>query len=243
MSLALGGVVLAGAFGAWRLRWQRRLLHLEQQRDMERERSRITRDMHDDLGSRLARVSLLSDLAAQPAGLPAQTIENVPKIAATARETMVAMEEMVWAVDPGQDTLLGMVQFLGRWVEEFAGAANLRCRVDVPTSLPSIALDSTYRQACLLAVKEALRNVTKHAKAREVRLHVEIAQGVLHLEIRDDGRGLPTATEGEPAPTGGRGLRTITQRMRDVGGTMELLRPGSGGTIVSLRLPLPPKGR
>ncbi len=210
---------------------------------MERERSRITRDMHDDLGSRLARVSLLSDLAAQPAGLPAQTIENVPKIAATARETMVAMEEMVWAVDPGQDTLLGMVQFLGRWVEEFAGAANLRCRVDVPTSLPSIALDSTYRQACLLAVKEALRNVTKHAKAREVRLHVEIAQGVLHLEIRDDGRGLPTATEGEPAPTGGRGLRTITQRMRDVGGTMELLRPGSGGTIVSLRLPLPPKGR
>ncbi len=238
VSLTLGGVLLAGTFGAWRLRWQRRLLRLNQLRDLERERSRIARDMHDDLGSRLARVSLLSDLAAQPTGLPRQTVENVAKIAATARETMVAMEELVWAVDPSQDSLTGLVQFLARWIEEFCQTAGLRCRIDIATSIPSVAVASTHRQACLLAVKEILRNVTQHAHAQEVRLRVKTEESWLHLEISDDGRGISSTPPDNPASTGHRGLRNIAQRMREAGGEMELLQPESGGTTVRLRLPL-----
>lgn len=233
----LAAILLAVGVQSYRLKLQRRILRLEQQGALERERARIARDMHDDLGARLARVSLLSDLAARPEGLPRETAEHVACIGVTARETMVAMEELIWAVDPGQDTVASLVRFLGRWVEEFAGAAGLRCRVDIPGSLPEVTLDSPHRQACLLAVKEALRNIVKHAQATEVQFRVEWSKGVLRLEIGDDGRGFPRQPPGEDARHGHRGLRHIAARLEEIGGRVEFVQPVGGGTLVCLQLP------
>ena len=235
-SLTLLGVTFVGGIGAWRLRWQRQLLEARRQRDLERERSRIARDMHDDLGARLARVSMLSDLAVTPGGVPPQTLERVSQIAATARETMVAMEELVWAVNPGEDTLPSLLQFVGRWVEEFSAAANLRCRVELPSGIRAILVDSQHRQACLFAIKEALRNVVKHSGASEVRLRARVEERMLELELEDNGRGLAAARQ--VAGRNGLGLDSITQRLRDAGGEARIENADGGGVRVLLRLPL-----
>ncbi len=217
-------------------RLQRQLLALERARAVEQERLRIARDMHDELGGSLTRIAWLSDLARRSPGTVDGTRESLERISTTARSTLRALQEIVWAVHPDHDTLENLSSYLCQHAEQVFRGTPIRCRFDTPTLLPERALAAEVRHNLIMIVKEALNNVLKHSGATEVRLRIEVrgAEGEIHIE--DNGRGLPPS-----APAGGgRGLQNMRRRAADLRGTLHLSSTPGRGTCVQVRWPLPP---
>jgi signal transduction histidine kinase/ligand-binding sensor domain-containing protein len=236
------GAVGLGVLWATRRRLRRRLEQLERQRALERERARIARDIHDDLGASLTRIGMLSqsvrgDVEAQP-----QTAAYVDQIYHTARELTRAMDEIVWAVNPTHDTLDSLVTYLGRFAQHFLSAAGIRCRLDVPMNLPGWALTAEVRHNVFLALKEALNNVVKHARATEVRVALELEPRGFVLTVADNGCGFdfsgrparPAAPADSERVASGNGLLNMQRRLEEIGGKCEWNTAPGEGTRVRL---------
>ncbi len=243
-----GGAGLIGAAALWisRRRVRLKLEQLERQRALERERARIARDIHDDLGASLTRISMLSQsVRSEIEGQP-EAAEDVDRIYSTARELTRAMDEIVWAVNPKHDTLDSLVTYLGRFAQQFLSAASIRCRLDVPVQLPACALTAEVRHNVFLAFKEALHNVLKHAHATEVRVSLEVHPEGFVLVAADNGRGFdPQATQGLARSTGdgtrllaGNGLQNMKKRLEEIGGRCEWDSAPGEGTRVKLHVHL-----
>jgi len=241
-----GGAVAAVAMWAARRRVRRRLEQLERQRALERERARIARDIHDDLGSSLTRISLLSQSARAELDDRPAAAADVDQIYTTARELTRAMDEIVWAVNPQHDTLDSLVAYLGRFAQKFLSAAGIRCRLDLPMHLPSWSLTSELRHNTFLAFKEALNNVVKHAHASEVNISLELRPGGFMLVVADNGRGFawnpqtgqtaPAADGSRPAP--GNGLGNMQKRLEEIGGCCGWDTAPGEGTRAKLVIPV-----
>ena len=224
--VAGAGAVAAVAMWVARQRVRRRLEQLERQRALERERARIARDIHDDLGASLTRISLLSQSVRAELDDRQAAAADVDQIYATARELTRAMDEIVWAVNPQHDTLDSLVAYLGRFAQNFLSTAGIRCRLDVPLHLPPWPLTAEIRHNAFLAFKEALNNVVKHAHASEVRISLELKPDGFMLVVADNGRGFAwdpqkgqTVLEADGSrPGGGNGLVNMQKRLEEVGG-------------------------
>ncbi len=175
-----------------RRRLQRRLDVLESERAVERERGRIARDLHDNLGADLTHLALLSDLAQADAGDVNKAKFHFDQIFDLAQSLTRQVDEMVWAVNPANDSLKGFVPFLSNYSQNYLLAAGLPCRLDLPDSLEDVPLSSAQRHHLFLTVKEALHNIVKHAHATEARLSVRIHQRLLTIRVEDNGRGIAT---------------------------------------------------
>jgi ligand-binding sensor domain-containing protein/two-component sensor histidine kinase len=190
----LGGVATALAAGGvmWfdtRRRMRRRLERIERQRDIERERSRIAKDIHDDLGASLTRIAMLSQSDRGDTQLPEYVKKNFNRIFTTARELTLAMDEIVWAVNPRHDRLDSLASYLSRFSYEYLSVAEIRCRLDFPLQLPTLPVTAEVRHNLFLAFKEALHNIVKHAAANKVRVQLELAAAQLTLRVADNGHG------------------------------------------------------
>jgi signal transduction histidine kinase len=242
------GAVGAGAFWISRRRIRRRLELSERQHALERERARIARDIHDDLGASLTRITLLSQSIRSEVEGQSEATAEVDQIYDTARQLTRAMDEIVWAVNPKHDTLDSLVSYLGRFAQHFLAAAPIRCRLDVPLSLPSWALTSEIRHNTFLAFKEALNNVVKHAAATEVRVSLELHPNGFVLSVVDNGRGFKMnlshpSTAGELESSrlaSGYGLANMKKRMEEIGGNCEWTTSPGEGTRVKLRVVVNP---
>ena len=171
-----------------RLRIQVR--QLEQQTVLHKERARIAKDIHDDLGANLTQISVLSELTRQDMDAPEKAGEHVEKISSTARQVMKSLDEIVWAVNPRNDTLPHLVDYLGQFTIDFLRTPGIRCRLDLPEHPPELNVPADIRHNLFLAVKEALNNIVKHASAKEVRLGVDVSNGKLRVVVTDDGHGI-----------------------------------------------------
>ena len=226
LAVAAAGAVAALAISVTRRRVRRKLEQLERQRALERERARIARDIHDDLGASLTRITLLSQSARSELESGHRAGADVDQIYSTARELTRSMDEIVWAVNPQHDTLDSLVTYLGRFAQHFLTVAGIRCRLDAPLQLPALPLTAEMRHNVFLAFKEALNNVVKHAKATEVRLSLELRPEGFMLVIADNGCGFtwPPGQElaTEPADghrlAGGNGLTNMQKRLEEIGG-------------------------
>ena len=211
-------------------RLQRQLRLAEQQAAIERERMRIARDIHDDLGNRLTTVSILSGLVLRNSGGNGNgDNERLQQIVTTAQQATSAMDEIVWMITPQNDVLPNLIDYIGEFTVEFLRTAGVRCRVDLPDhpSLRPVAAD--LRHNLFLAVKEALNNVVRHSRATEVLLRIVADDRALQLTIEDNGTGFDTA----PSAKGADGLRNMCQRISEIGGRFQMeSRPGSGTRIV-----------
>jgi ligand-binding sensor domain-containing protein/signal transduction histidine kinase len=230
---------LAGA-GAWygtRRRMRRKVEFLERQRAVERERTRIAKDIHDDLGASLTRINLLSQSARREMADPPQTAKNLDQICVTARQLTRAMDEIVWAVDPQHDTLDSLATYLGKLIHELMSDSGIRCRLDFPMQLPPWAVTAEVRHNLFLAFKEALHNVLKHSGASEVRIRFTLEAGGLVINITDNGRGFDPAAAGAAARPRRNGLVNMRQRLDEIGGRCEITGEPGGGTRVTFVLP------
>ena len=204
---------------------------LERQAALDKERARIARDIHDDLGSRFTELELMIELANRA---PTEKLNgNMRQISSTVRKAGESLDEIVWAVNPRHDTLPHLVDYLGRYAIEFLQTADIRCRVDIPDVLPDRSVPPEVRHNLFLAVKEALNNVARHARATEIWLSVSVANAALTIIIKDDGRGF----NGSPVDLSADGLRNMHQRMAEIGGEFQIETGPNAGTRISMRYP------
>jgi len=214
-----------------RLRSHVRLL--EQQTVLHKERARIAKDIHDDLGANLTQIALLSELTRQDMATPKKAGEHVEKISSTARQVMKSLDEIVWAVNPRNDTLPHLVDYLGQFTIDFLRAPGVRCRLDLPEHPPELNVPADIRHNLFLAVKEALNNIVKHAGAKEVRLGVDVSNGKLRVVVTDDGQGF----ESPPQDAWADGLRNMRQRMAEIGGDCAIESHAGSGTTITFDVP------
>ncbi len=209
-------------------RLRHRLEMVEQQAALDRERARIARDIHDDLGCRLTKIVLLTEIALRNSSKGSDPTERVRQISSTAREGMQSLDETVWAINPRNDTLADLIDYIGQFAVELLEAADIRCHLDLPDHPPTRSLSAEVRHNLFLAVKEALNNIVRHSHAREVRLRVTTNGNSLNISIEDDGRGFEQAPDNALAD----GLRNMRQRLQEVSGECRIeSKPGSGTRI------------
>ncbi len=230
------GAVIAAVRQRERRKAARRIQQLERQRAVDNERARIARDLHDDVGASLTQVALLSQLARSSlAKRPDRAGKHVQEIFDTAKEVTRSLDEIVWAVNPANDTFESFALFLGAFVQNYSHTAGLRSRFDVPDALPALPLDATVRHHLYLATKEVMHNIAKHAKASEVRMKLTLEPGKFHLVIEDDGQGYDDSAPGAPHADG---LLNLQDRLKQLGGSCTRhSRPGEG-TSVEMTVPL-----
>jgi signal transduction histidine kinase len=225
-------------FGGVRYRFNLKLRHKTEEMDrrhaLERERARIARDIHDDLGSSLTLIAVMGDLADQD-----KDGDRVKKMSVTARQAIKSLDEIVWAVNPRNDRLVHLIDYICGYTVDYLNAAHIRCRMDVPEQMPPHDVSSNIRYNIFLVVKEALQNVMKHSGANEVRLHICLAPAGLEIVISDNGRGFSLAPDDALAD----GLRNMRQRMTDIGGRLAIDSEPGAGTSVTLNFPLPSGGQ
>jgi len=222
-------LLLGGVFLVLKRRHQHQIERLEMQQATEQERARIAADLHDDLGASLTRISVLADSDVASLQEAKGLRGSLVAIGTMARDMTRAMDEIVWAVNPRNDTLESIVHYLSDYAEDFLLPAGLRLRLDIPLQLPAWSLPSVVRHNLFLAFKEVLNNIVKHARAREVHVGLKIDPLQFRLSVCDDGCGLPA--EPEPAATGN-GLRNMRERMGQLGGECRLSSmPGKGTTV------------
>lgn len=230
MTLVAAGIVIH-----LRRRAKRRLARLRVQNALEQDRSRIARDMHDDLGTRVTVLNMTAALARRDLEAdPGKARRHLEKMSSSARELVEAMDDLVWAVDPAHDTLDHLASHLTRMAEEMFRDTAVRCRLDIPALLPARPLGSDYRHHVALAVKETLHNVLQHAGACEVFLSVALDGETLAITVRDSGRGFDPA-----AARRGHGLDNTADRIREIGGSYALDSSKGHGSCVVMLCPLP----
>lgn len=232
--VGLLGAVVGAVYFISTQKLQRELAVLKQQEALEKERARIARDLHDQLGANLTQVALLGEMVGEDKDLPKEVESHAQQICQTARTTSDALDEIVWAANPSNDTLEGLVTYACKYAQDYLALAGLRYRLDVPTGLPAGNIPPDLRHNVFLAFKESVNNVVKHAKATEVKIRLRLESDKFVIEIEDDGRG-----PGEAATkTGRNGLRNMRKRMEDVGGTFTMIPGAERGTIVRLTSPI-----
>jgi signal transduction histidine kinase len=213
---------------------QRQLEQFRQQEAVEKERGRIARDIHDQLGANLTQLSLLGELVEGDKESPGDVEEHARQISLTARETTRALDEIVWTVNPSNDTLEGLINYVCKYAQDYLAVAGLRYRLDVPPQLPATPLPPEMRHNVFLAAKESVTNVVRHAQAGEVWIRLRLEPGRFTLEIEDDGRGPGDVN----ARSHRNGLRNMRRRMEDVGGEFSIGPGSERGTLVRLTVPL-----
>lgn len=213
-------------------RTQRRFKQLENERVIERERARIAQDLHDDLGSSLTQITLLGDLLTQDKDNPAAVASHAGRISQSAAQTVRALEEIVWALRPGSDTIQSLFEYIAHFAVELFPRERIACRLDFPEEVPAYPLQPETRHNIFLIVKEALTNALKHSGATEVRIAAKIRDRLLTIEVGDNGKGFDPGIC-EPRHSRARnGLNNMRRRATDLGGTLEFeTAPGKGTKI------------
>jgi ligand-binding sensor domain-containing protein/signal transduction histidine kinase len=214
-------------------RLRRHLAKLEQQQAVERERLRIARNMHDEIGSKLTKISFLTELLKVESRQTGPPADKVDSIAATSRDLLWALDEMVWAVNPHNDTLEHLGTYLSQHAREYFHDTPVECDLRVQSELPPLEVSAEFRHNVFLAFQESLSNVLKHARATRVEVQIQFTRGSLHIHIRDNGLGFaPVASNGEAAGSGRNGLTNMRQHLADVGGRCVVQsQPGHGSSV------------
>ncbi len=229
---AVGLVASIGRYAMWK-KVQGKLLHLEQQHAVERERTRIAQDMHDDLGVRITEIILLSDRV-QTSPNEQDKLDSTNAISEAAREMAVNLKAIVWAVSPGNDSLDRVAPYIGDYVVKYLSRSAIRCRLDVPDELPKSIVSSAARHNLFLAVKEAVNNIVKYADASEVWLRLQFNDSTLIISIEDNGNGFSR----DAVSAFANGLVNMEKRMQKIGGHFELTSKPGKGTRIRLEVPV-----
>lgn len=240
VSVAIAGAACGLLWLGARRRMRRKLGGIERRQALERERARIAKDIHDELGSSLTRILMLSQSARGELENPSRIAGYLDQIYTTARELTRDMGEIVWAVNPQHDTLDSLATYAQKFAYSFLQTANLKCRLDMPLNLPVWPLPAEIRHNLFLAFKEALNNVAKHASASEVHIILKLEPSAFALIVEDNGCGFDPKRDKATAPSGesGNGLPNMARRLEEVGGRCEISSAAGSGTRIKFVVPL-----
>ena len=228
--ICVGMLFASARYLVWR-RMRLEMVHLKNQQALEKERVRIAQDIHDDLGARVTEISLISGLAKTKPGFSELARADFDRISGLSRELVSALYETVWAVNPENDNLDALGNYICQITNKLCEQADLPCRFEISDLSPAVQVSSQTRHNIIMAVKEAVHNIIKYAKASEVALSVLFEDRVLVVIIKDNGIGFDES--GTPP---GNGLINMRRRLAAIGGSCDIRSTVGEGTTVELRL-------
>jgi signal transduction histidine kinase len=221
--------LVAGGHSLFRYR-VRRLLELE------RVRTRIATDLHDDIGSSLSQIAILSEVVRQRVGAhEVSVMEPLSRITGVSSELMDTMSDIVWAIDPRKDHLSDLTQRMRRFASDVFTARNIAFEFETDDSARDIELGADVRRQVFLIFKESVNNIVQHSGCTRAAIEFHVRHDGIRLRLEDNGTGFDTAQEWD-----GHGLSSMRKRTQELGGTLEVALKDGGGTIVTL---LAPRGR
>jgi signal transduction histidine kinase len=207
----------------------------ERTREIEQERARVAHDLHDDLGSDLTEVNMLTTLVKSPTTSDDEKQRYLTDLTETARRMVTSLDEIVWAVNPRNDTIASLASYFGSYAQRLLDLASVSCGLDIAQDLPEHPLDPRYRQELFFAFKEALSNVVRHAGATQVWLRISVRANCLIVEVSDNGHGFDLSNH----QAGDDGIANMKDRLKSLDGQCEITSNAKEGTTVCFRAPLP----
>lgn len=227
-SLLGAGLLFSVVAWNYRRRVRLKLARLEWMHRLEEERTRIARDMHDDIGSRLTLLRLIAASACTGGESPDELKTALSRILDGALEAGRKLHEIIWAVKTANDTAEALAGYITQTTEKLCSSCGMRFRLDIPTILPPVPIPSHVRYNVMLAFREALTNALKHAQATEIEVQFRLAGLAITVVVGDNGRGF---APDDAMP--GDGLANMRARMAEIGGTVECdSRPGDGTQVI-----------
>jgi PAS domain S-box-containing protein len=213
----------------------------ERLEELERVRKRIATDLHDDVGSSLTRISLLSEVARrQLLGAEMSLLEPLSSIARLSRELVDSMSDIVWAINPNKDHLSDLSQRMRHFASDVFTARHIAFRFRTPSPEHDTAMGANIRRELFLIFKEAVNNVVRHSGCSEAQLEFYAEPDALVLRVRDNGRGFDVAED-----VAGHGLLSMRERTRGLGGRLQVSSGPGQGTTLTVSIPVtgqaPPK--
>jgi two-component sensor histidine kinase len=200
-------------------------LQSKERQALQRERARIARDIHDDLGAVVTQLVLQGETAQSELAAEPETRAKFKRISDTGRRLVQSINEVVWMINSQRDSLQDFENYVCRYAETFLRASSIRCRLDVDGEIPEAAFDLACRRSLFLAIKEALNNAVKYSGATEVLLKIHLEADEVTVTVEDDGQGFDPVARARS----GNGLSNMAQRMAEVGGECRIVsRPGAG---------------
>jgi len=228
--LALAAVMLA-AYALYRYRVARLL-------ELERVRTRIASDLHDDIGSNLSLIAGLSEmLNTQVRNANGQIAERLSVIASVSRRSVDAMSDIVWAVNPKRDNVLDLSHRMRRFANDALSARNIDFRLEAPNVDRNTKVNAEIRREVFLIFKEGINNIARHSGCQRAAAQLRIERGVIVLRLNDDGRGFTPGSR-----DAGHGLESMRRRAEALGGELKINSNDGKGTTLEMRIPLSYRG-
>jgi len=216
-----------------RLKEQR--IIIEKQKAVEEERTRISKDMHDDIGSGLSKIAIMSELLKTKAMKEEKTDmkKNIDKISSTAGELVDSMSHIVWAMNPQNDNLENLAAYIREYVLDFFDDFNVHCILDFPETIQPVHLTQQARRNIFLVIKESINNIVKYADADEIKISLSVPENIIYLSISDNGKGFDMNS----THRFGNGLINMKKRMEDIGGKYEIYSEKEKGCRTEIIIP------
>ncbi len=224
---------------------------MEQETAIERERLRIARDMHDDLGAKVTQISILSELAKRDIEKEKSVETQIEEISTIGKKVVNALDEIVWSVNPKNDNLESLIDYVIQHVEQFLLHTKIKYRLDIPSDIPPVRVLFDIRHNIFMMVQEALTNVVKHSEATEVQIRVAVQESSFIISIKDNGNGFTTASpntltvvklrndeNGNGKSSFSNGLENMKKRIEEIGGSFKINTSPGNGTNIIAEIPL-----
>jgi two-component sensor histidine kinase len=208
--------------------------------ELERVRMRIATDLHDDIGSSLSQIAVLSEVARQLTSLAPSTLDELSTIADLSRQVLDSLNDIVWAISPRRDSLSDLTRRMRRFANDVFSARSVRVTFDEPAPHINLQLGPDVRREVFLVFKEAIKNVLRHSECTQITIRFCVRNGRLELSLEDNGQGFDGSQ-----PSDGNGLVSMRQRAERLGGLIEISSVRGQGTTVRMTAPLarPREGR
>jgi len=210
------------------IRYRNRIKALEQEKAIEKERIRISKDMHDEVGASLTRISILSELVRKQQGIPANSSELIDKISNIAGDVVDELSEIIWAMNPKNDNLETFAAYIRNYAGNYLDSTGINIKFDYPVEILPIQMSAELRRNLFLILKEALHNVVKHSGASHVLVRLLPDRHKLTLTVKDDGKGIREDARD------GNGLHNMRRRAEESGGVLTIDSSPDYGTSVSV---------
>lgn len=227
--LLITGLVITAVRTYYRRKLEKQRNILEKKQAIEKERTRIATDMHDDLGAGLSTIRFLSEKVKRNT-FSEVTKNDAEKIVTNSNDLVQKMNEIIWAMNEKNDTLEDLLFYTRAYAAEYCEENNLSCETRLPEKIPPVVVNGELRRNVFLTVKESLHNIVKHAGAEKVTLDF-IVDTSLVITVKDNGQGFSVNTTDS-----GNGLRNMKKRIESINGIFEIV--SNNGVLIKLIIPL-----
>jgi signal transduction histidine kinase len=237
----IGLIILLAALIFWvsiRAYYKRKLTaqknEAEKQQAVEKERNRISRDMHDDLGSGLTKIAILSEVAKKQLAEPVKAKEQLEKISVSSRELVDNLQDIIWVLNPRNDTLESLAAYIREYALKYFEPLDVKIAFNYPEEFSKQPLSEEKRRNVFLTVKESLHNIAKHAWCNHVYISINENADQFVISIKDDGKGFDT----EQARLFANGLKNMQNRIEQAGGIFSVQSEPGKGTLTVMTMPV-----